>query len=55
MIDPAGLRRMPNGRWLAQMYRDHASVNLGTYDTKAEAIAARHAGEKIYNILRGKS
>lgn len=44
-----GARKISSGRWQARLWTDDKSVNLGTFDTKAEACAAyRKAARKHF-------
>ncbi len=36
--------------WAAQIKSDGKHIHLGTFDTKAEAVAAREAAEKVLNF-----
>lgn len=45
-----GVYRYGNtSRWVAYIWTKNKQVNLGIYDTKSEAVAARMAAEKIEN------
>lgn len=46
--DAIGVYRRPNGRWTAQVTVNYRNIALGTFDTEAEAIAARAAGAAHY-------
>lgn len=43
-----GVYRRENGKWRASMEFQRKRINLGTYDTFEEAVAARLNGEEIY-------
>jgi hypothetical protein len=48
---PKGVRQDPSGRYAAEIYANHRTTRLGTFDTEEEAVAAyaaaaaRHYGE----------
>ena len=42
--DHIGIYQRPNGRWSAQITVAYKNINLGTFDTQEEALAARRAG-----------
>lgn len=44
--DPAGIVRVRNGRWQAQIGRNGRNYYLGSYHTKQDAINARRAAER---------
>ncbi|MCD8362169.1 MAG: transcriptional regulator [Lachnospiraceae bacterium] len=44
-----GVYRRENGKWRASMDFQKKRINLGTYDTFEEAVAARLEGEEIYH------
>lgn len=41
-----GVRQFSSGKWNARIKIDGREVSLGTYATKAEAVAARKAGQR---------
>ena len=50
-----GVCRTPNGmRWRAYVSRNRKQINLGSFKTKAEAIAARKVGKAIHHKFQPK-
>lgn len=43
-----GVKKTKIGTWNAQIYCNGRYINLGTYETKEEAVKARKAGEEKY-------
>lgn len=43
----SGVGKYGNNKWQSQIWINNNQINLGLFDTKAEAVAARKAAEKI--------
>lgn len=43
-----GVQKRPNGKWTASIRTECRKRHIGTFDTEAEAIAARLGAERVY-------
>ena len=50
-----GVRQKPSGRYSAKIFKNYKSINIGTFDTKEEALLARHLAEiELFGDNRNK-
>lgn len=48
-----GVRQLPDGRWKAEIQILGANCSLGIHATKEQAVAARHAAERLHGFKTG--